>query len=194
MTTNISELPTDPGVPKENIVLNASNPGFSNTFDTKQDTVPIPLNNSSDNYTSLMKNIEQASKEGMTTLNTPLDTQSSANRMTDNNSTSNYIPDATKSNYIDNYLSPEQINAFQKQQENNNNKYDNIFETIKLPLIVALLFLIFTLPSTKLFLFKQLPFLFNTDMSFTTKGQIIISLLFATLYYCGAKLLDEFTI
>ena len=194
MTTNISELPSDPGIPQENIVLNTSNQGFSNKFDKTPETVPVPLNNSGDNFASMMQNIEHASKQGMTSLNTPLETQSTVNIMTDNTSNSNFIPETTTTDYIDNYLSPAQINALQQQQENNNNKYETIFETIKLPLVVALLFLIFTLPSTKLFLFKQLPFFFNTDMSFTTKGQIAISFIFAALYYCGTKLLDEIII
>ena len=64
-----------------------------------------------------------------------------------------------------------------------NDKTEEFYETIQMPLLVGLLFFIFQLPFIRKNLFIYLPSLFNKDGNPNLSGYLFNSAIFALLYF-----------
>ena len=207
MTTLLNQLPTDPAIPKkENIIMES--PSYQNDLDMKQN-LPAPLDQNDLN--SMVGQVEQAAQQGLTKLG-PEITQNTMHITNDPQITANHIPapppphqgqhqgqpqgqpqgepQGQHQDYIPNYV----IEDTTKQQENKLNTSDIIFNEIKIPLVVALIYIIFQLPAFKSMLLKAFPFLYKSDANFNLNGYVMTSILFAVAYYISLKLFDHFSI
>ena len=190
MSTLLNQLPTDPAVPKKENSIVISPPSYTNNLDKKPSTVPIPID-----MNEMMKNVTKANEQGLTGLNMPIDNQNNTHLTTDLTTTANYVPGQEvqqQQDYIQNYTNSEQIVTDHNRSVNQTNNLDMLYETYKLPLIVALLFLVFQLPYFKVLLTKQFTFLFKSDGNYNLKGYIAVSVLFGTLYHIVKLFLEDF--
>jgi hypothetical protein len=191
MTTLLNQLPSDPAVPrKENIIMET--PSYKNDLDITKN-LPAPLNQN--DLSSMVGQVEQAAQQGLTKLG-PEITQNTMHITNDPQVTANHIPapppppQGQPQDYIPNYV----IEDTTKQQENKLNTSDIIFNEIKIPLVVALIYIVFQLPAFKSMLLKACPFLYKSDANFNLNGYVMTSILFAVVYYVSLKLFDHFSI
>ena len=191
MTTLLNQLPSDPAVPrKENIIMET--PSYKNDLDITKN-LPAPLNQN--DLSSMVGQVEQAAQQGLTKLG-PEITQNTMHITNDPQVTANHIPapppppQGQPQDYIPNYV----IEDTTKQQENKLNTSDIIFNEIKIPLVVALIYIVFQLPAFKTMLLKACPFLYKSDANFNLNGYVMTSILFAVAYYVSLKLFDHFSI
>ena len=119
--------------------------------------------------------ITQAEKEGLLNLpsrDIPMNTEHVQMEQVD----PLHIPDIGSSKYI---------------PEDNINNYNNINmvdDDYKIPLLITLLYFLFSLPYVKNLLFINLKSLFKSDGNYNMKGHTFVSILFGALYFMLNKL------
>jgi len=99
----------------------------------------------------------------------------------------NYIPKPRNTNdYIDEYQ--ESTNKKLREYENKKRSdklTDSLFDEIRIPIIISILFLIFHMPIINTLVFKRFSFLsiYNDDGNFNIYGLILKSMCFGTAFY-----------
>ena len=73
-------------------------------------------------------------------------------------------------------------------------RFNEIYEEIQIPLMVAILFFIFQLPYFKKHLLCFFPNLFETDGNYNLQGYIFSSAIFAMIFYLIQKINNYFEI
>ena len=190
-TTNINDLPSDPSVGENNVVLKTSEKKVS--FENKSDLENV--NSSIDNQkmmNEVVTGIQQASLSGSTSLpsrDIPMNTGFIAS---DDQIKPNYIPqEEKKEDYIKNFET-------EKDYINNNFVYNNrkdslefLYEELQIPIIIGLLFFIMQLPVVKNNFMKVLPSLFLKDGNPSFVGYVVNSIFFAMIFYIFYKFLNN---
>lgn len=203
-TTNIMDLPTDPangGNLNNNISLNANE-----RFGQGQNSVVQEQNmNVNTNSVSLdqsvinqiVNGLQQANLTGATQLpsrDIPLNTSGLTHDMSVQ---PNYIPPPIQNqgqqDYINNYeKTSDMINEYNYKVENNN-RLDDMYNEIQVPLLLSVLYFLFQLPVFRKYLFTYLPFLFSKDGNLNFNGYIFMSALFGIFYYLLNKINKQFS-
>ena len=119
--------------------------------------------------------IEQAEKEGSLVLpsrDIPINTERVQMEQVD----PLHIPNINTSKYI-----PENENI-------KNNNEIIIDDAYKIPLLITLLYFLFSLPYVKKTLFMNINSLFKPDGNYNMKGHLFVSISFGLLYFCINKL------
>jgi hypothetical protein len=144
------------------------------------------------NYNELISQIQKAAANGTTALpsrDIPIDPVKVVN---DNQTQPNYIPPPqVQENYIKNYETPQQVIEENNKKISAENLYDTLFYEMQLPIIVALLYFLFQLPSVKKHSKNMFPFLFKDDGNPNLYGFIFNSLMFASMVYVLLKVLTK---
>uniref|UniRef100_A0A6C0BYJ6 Uncharacterized protein n=1 Tax=viral metagenome TaxID=1070528 RepID=A0A6C0BYJ6_9ZZZZ len=105
----------------------------------------------------------------------------------------NWVPQDQQTNYINNQVSQDMINQFSHQQNNILNNNDVIYDQLKVPIIISILFFIYNFNSFDKSLLNQFPFLFTQDQHLKKSGMFIKSLLFGAGYFAINKGIDHFS-
>jgi hypothetical protein len=199
MSTNLSQLPTDPSVPgasnsiapqiPENIKMETT--AYKNDLDSKPTLPPIA---DTKQMNSMVSEIQNAAKQGLTRLAEDIPQQTTQITQ-DSQSVPNAIPEPTENatpiDYIQNYASEEEIAQQIKQASNKQTTIEYILEEVKIPLMVGILFYLFQSKQFKKFLLSKVPSLFNDTGSFSTNGFLAVSGLFAAAYYSAMKVIKQ---
>ena len=196
-TTSILDLPTNPangGNISNNISMTASE---ANTV-VQQPNINTNANSVSLDQTTInqiVNGLQQASVNGATQLpsrDIPMNTSSLTH---DVNITPNFIPPVPVQNrddYIQNYQeSSEIINDYNYSVENNN-RLDDLYNEIQVPILLAVLYFLFQLPVFRKYLFSYFPVLFSKDGNLNINGYLFMSSLFGILYYLLNKINTHF--
>ena len=196
-TTSILDLPTNPangGNISNNISMTASE---ANTV-VQQSNMNTNSNSVSLDQTTInqiVNGLQQASVSGATQLpsrDIPMNTSSLTH---DVNITPNFIPPVPVQNrddYIQNYQeSSEIINDYNYSVENNN-RLDDLYNEIQVPILLAVLYFLFQLPVFRKYLFSYFPVLFSKDGNLNINGYLFMSSLFGILYYLLNKINTHF--
>ena len=196
-TTSILDLPTNPangGNISNNISMTASE---ANTV-VQQSNMNTNSNSVSLDQTTInqiVNGLQQASVNGATQLpsrDIPMNTSSLTH---DVNITPNFIPPVPVQNrddYIQNYQeSSEIINDYNYSVENNN-RLDDLYNEIQVPILLAVLYFLFQLPVFRKYLFSYFPVLFSKDGNLNINGYLFMSSLFGILYYLLNKINTHF--
>ena len=196
-TTSILDLPTNPangGNISNNISMTASE---ANTV-VQQPNINTNANSVSLDQTTInqiVNGLQQASVSGATQLpsrDIPMNTSSLTH---DVNITPNFIPPVPVQNrddYIQNYQeSSEIINDYNYSVENNN-RLDDLYNEIQVPILLAVLYFLFQLPVFRKYLFSYFPVLFSKDGNLNINGYLFMSSLFGILYYLLNKINTHF--
>ena len=194
MATELSNLPTDPSVPgnggapqiPENIKIETS--AYKNDLDSKPNIPPMA---DSKQMNSMVSEIQNAAKQGLTRLAEDIPQQTSQVHQ-DPQTLPNAIPDhtenATPIDYIQNHATEQEITDQIARQKNKQTTIEFILEEIKTPIILAILYYCFQTKKFRKIVLSKLPSLFNDTGSYSTTGYLAVSLMFGSLYYTVNRL------
>jgi len=203
-TTNIMDLPTDPangGNLNNNISLNANERfGQGQNNVVQQENMNVNTNSVSLDQSvinQIVNGLQQANLTGATQLpsrDIPLNTSGLTHDMSVQ---PNYIPPPIQNqgqqDYINNYeKTSDMINEYNYKVENNN-RLDDMYNEIQVPLLLSVLYFLFQLPVFRKYLFTYLPFLFSKDGNLNFNGYIFMSALFGIFYYLLNKINKQFS-
>jgi hypothetical protein len=107
----------------------------------------------------------------------------------------NYIPQQQKrelTDYIEQSTDEFRQYNYNTNNTNNTNNLDNFYDTLQLPLLIAVLYFLFQLPIFKQTLFKYTgDFLFHKDGNANVYGLLVISILFGLTVYSASYIIDR---
>ncbi len=200
-TTNIDELPSSnsnnvnsapvQNVFSENNTENIKMPNYGEQLNSEQEVAPALQNiDYTSKLNSSLKDIGNGNPLQLPSRDIPQNTASINN---DVNIQPNYIP-PNNNDYIANHVTPNEIIQQNREKEMNNDKTEEFYETIQMPLLVGLLFFIFQLPFIRKNLFIYLPSLFNKDGNPNLSGYLFNSAIFALLYFSFTYILKYISI
>ena len=200
-TTNIDELPSSnsnnvnsapvQNVFSENNTENIKMPNYGEQLNSEQEVAPALQNiDYTSKLNSTLKDIGNGNPLQLPSRDIPQNTASINN---DVNIQPNYIP-PNNNDYIANHVTPNEIIQQNREKEMNNDKTEEFYETIQMPLLVGLLFFIFQLPFIRKNLFIYLPSLFNKDGNPNLSGYLFNSAIFALLYFLFKYILKYISI
>ncbi len=200
-TTNIDELPSSnsnnvnsapvQNVFSENNTENIKMPNYGEQLNSEQEVAPALQNiDYTSKLNSTLKDIGNGNPLQLPSRDIPQNTASINN---DVNIQPNYIP-PNNNDYIANHVTPNEIIQQNREKEMNNDKTEEFYETIQMPLLVGLLFFIFQLPFIRKKLFIYLPYLFNKDGNPNLSGYLFNSAIFALLYFSFTYILKYISI
>ena len=145
-----------------------------------------------DYSTQLTSVLKEASMSGATVLPSRDIPQNTLPMQHDEQIKPNYVPDKGN-DYIGDILEKEQIIKNNTKQQNQSDNLDYIYQQFQLPILVAIIYFIFQLPSFRKYIFSFLPKLFNSDGNPNLYGYVFNSVLFGALYYGLTKGLRQLT-
>jgi hypothetical protein len=135
-------------------------------------------------YNELVGQIQRADKLGVTQLPSRDIPNNTDNIVMDNQTNPNYIPEQEiMEDYIKNYETPANVIQDEENKKNINNRIEDLYSTIQMPLLVSLLYFIFNLPVIRKYMFKYLPNLFGKDGNPNILGYVVNSIIFGILFY-----------
>ena len=197
-TTNIDELPSSnvnslpvQNVFSENNTENVKMPNYGEQLNSEKEVAPALQNiDYTSKLNSTLKDIGNGNPLQLPSRDIPQNTASINN---DVNVQPNYIP-PNNNDYIANHVTPDEIIQQNREKEVINDKTEEFYETIQMPLLVGLLFFIFQLPFIRKNLFIYLPSLFNKDGNPNLSGYLFNSAIFALLYFSFTYILKYISI
>ena len=159
---------------------------------------PMPqLNQPSNNDATMVQHLNSIQQDNLM-QNGSMDLPSrdipiTTNHITqDMNIQPNFIPSG-QNNYINNQVSQDMINEYNKQQNNIGSNTDYIYEQLKIPLIITILFYLFNQKFINNFLLSNFPILFTSDQNIKKSGIFLKSILFGLAYFSLDKLIQHFS-
>ena len=200
-TTNIDDLPSAnsnnvnsapvQNVFSENNTENVKIPNYGEQLNSEKEVAPALQNiDYTSKLNSTLKDIGNGNPLQLPSRDIPQNTASVNN---DVNVQPNYIP-PNNNDYIANHVTPNEIIQQNREKEMINDKTEEFYETIQMPLLVGLLFFIFQLPFIRKNLFIYLPSLFNKDGNPNLSGYLFNSAIFALLYFSFTYILKYISI
>ena len=200
-TTNIDDLPSAnsnnvnsapvQNVFSENNTENIKMPNYGEQLNSEKEVAPALQNiDYTSKLNSSLKEIGNGNPLQLPSRDIPQNTASINN---DVNVQPNYIP-PNNNDYISNHVTPNEIIQQNREKEAINDKTEEFYETIQMPLLVGLLFFIFQLPFIRKNLFIYLPSLFNKDGNPNLSGYLFNSAIFALLYFSFTYILKYISI
>jgi hypothetical protein len=200
-TTNIDDLPSNNSnssnsAPVQN-VFNESNtenvkiPNYGEQLNSEKEVAPALQN--IDYTTKLSSSLREINNGNPLQLPSRDIPQNVSSKNNDVNIQANYIPQ-NNNDYITNHVTPNEIIYQNRLREDANNKTDEFYEIIQMPLLVGMLFFIFQLPVIRKNLFIYLPTLFNNDGNPNLFGYIFNSVIFSLLYFSVTYILKYISI
>jgi len=198
-STSIFDLPVDPVGGGNNIVMSASEkmnttyvPDVPATNESSMGPGPGPgpgpspgLDQTTIN--SIVSGLQQASSTGATMLPSRDIPREQEYIVRDQQIQPNYIPSASKQDYIQQTEENDEIISGQQQKEINKNTIDSMYDELQTPLLLCVLFFLFQLPFFKKHLFVYIPALFLNDGNYNIYGYVFMSILFSLVYYIFSK-------
>lgn len=145
---------------------------------------------SQDDINKIISGIQEASKQNQTGLPTRDIPMVSSQISQDPNVQANYIPGENAGDYIQNNMGQQELygNIHTMKQQEQHEK--DVFEQYKVPILIAILFLIFQMPAIDKKLYKFIPSLFTSEKSLTFNGFVFKAALFGGLYFGVMKVID----
>ena len=203
-TTSITDLPV--GLPGSNTALSSNNITLETSDKIPPAVVPqvtqAPIQaptpqNMPDQQKQLEMNkvvsgIQQASAVGSTLLPSRDIPQDTLPLVQDNQSSPTFIPSQEGPRDYINDVDPQQLLAMEQRSNNKRDAVDDFYNELQTPLLIAILYLLFQIPFTHRLFKKYMPPLFNADGNQNTVGYIVISGLFALVFYSINTLMAKF--
>jgi hypothetical protein len=202
MTTELSNLPSDPSVPKtnsapqipQNIKMETS--AYQNDLDKKPTIPPVA---DTKQMETMVNSLESAAKQGLTSLAEDIPKETT-HLTQDKESIVNTIPEppqettSTPIDYIKNFATQEEIAEEITKQENKQTTVEFILEEMKIPIILSVIFFVFQSKAFNKLLLGKFPKFFNDTGGLTSNGLIIQSFLFGITYLIATKTLTYFSL
>ena len=136
--------------------------------------------------TEILSSIQNASRHGSTDLPSRDIPRQTVNHVQDPQIHPNYVPPPPP-DYIGAQNAAHQVQHTLQQRDVKLDRLDFLFEEFRIPLIIAGLYFVFSLPAVNRYIMKVIPVLFDSDGNITFAGSIGKSVLFGAYYYVFAK-------
>jgi hypothetical protein len=194
MSTNLSELPTNPtsgGNMGGGISMNISEQPSATTYSAnipqqqQQPTQQQQPQIDSETINKLISGLQTAAMSGSTKIQSRDIPRETIQIVQDPEIIPTYIPQQEKrEDYISNNVDTDEIIQNYNRNERVSKKMDDMYDEIHIPLLVCMLFFIFQLPFFKKFLLVNMRFLFNEDCNYNLYGFVFSSVFFSMIFYC----------
>ena len=170
---------------------NNSNNSNSNNSNSNINTEYTPLKvsgppnptMSQENINLFVSGIQQASQSGMTQLPIRDVPRNQDHLVQDKHIITDYIPDNSNYDYI-----PQNNNSINMSKtQYDKSKFEKVYSEMFTPLLIAILFFLFSLPLFKTYILKVFPVMIKSDGNFNLYGFLFNSLCFSTSYYLITK-------
>ena len=171
---------------------NNSNSNSNSNSNTNTEYTPLKVSGSpnptmsQENINLFVTGIQQASQSGMTQLPIRDVPRNQDHLIQDKHIITDYIPENSNYDYIPRHTSnPNNIT----QAQSNKSKFDKVYGEMFTPLLIAILFFLFSLPLFKSYVLKVFPVMVKSDGNFNLYGFLFNSLCFSASYYLITKML-----
>jgi len=208
-TTSLDDLPVNPNVDSrqgnvqlsvtENVKINNSTEMDLRRLDEERRQLTVQQANGlqqqlqPNDMNQLIVGLQQASSQGALAIPSRDIPQLQSHVAMDNQARSNYIPEASNTDYIGQTMSNDEIIRYHQKKKKGEDNIDFMYEELQTPILISILFFIFQLPSIKKLVFKFFPTLLKSDGHPSLGGYLLNSLLFGVGYYILNKIMKHFS-
>ena len=197
-TTSIDDLPGIAGG-GGGIVQNALKPEiphqtYSPVVSASQQQQQYVQANSNMNVNEFVTGLQRATASGMTVLpirDVPRNTESV---VSDEQTMPNYVPKAPHDYIREHHENTQSFLQHHERSTNRGESIDVVYETLQVPILLAILYFTFQLPVMRKYLLMYLPSIFNKDGNHNLSGLLFISILFSCTYYGINFVLSQFVL
>ena len=204
-TTSIDDLPGVPAsathgsgiVQNPEIPVQTYNPNVSGAqmpLQQQQCTPPQTTVASNMNVNEFVSGLQRATSSGLTALpirDVPRNTESV---VSDEQTVPNYIPRDPVDYIREHHENSRSFMEHRAKSANQSESFDVIYDTLQVPILLAILYFTFQLPVMRKYLLLYLPSIFNKDGNHNLSGLLFISVLFACTYYGINFVLNQFVL
>ena len=207
-TTSIDDLPGLPATAtqgsglaqKPEIPIQTYNPniaGIQQQQQQQQQQGPPPPQitvASNMNVNEFVSGLQRATSSGLTTLpirDVPRNTESV---ISDEQTVPNYIPRDPVDYIREHHENTRSYMDHRTRSTNQSESFDVIYDTLQVPILLAILYFTFQLPVMRKYLLLYLPSIFNKDGNHNLSGLLFISILFSFTYYGINFVLNQFVL
>ena len=146
------------------------------------------------NVNEFVSGLQRATTSGMTSLpirDVPRNTESV---VSDEQTMPNYVPKAPHDYIREHHENTQSFLQHNERLTNRGESIDVVYETLQVPILLAILYFTFQLPVMRKYLLMYLPSIFNKDGNHNLTGLIFISILFSCTYYGINFVLNQFVL
>ena len=206
-TTSIDDLPGVPAtatqgsglVQKPEISIQTYNPNVlgaqMSLQQPQQQQGPVQTTVASNmNVNEFVSGLQRATSSGLTALpirDVPRNTESV---VSDEQTVPNYIPRDPVDYIRDHHENTRSFMDHRAKTANHSESLDVIYDTLQVPILLAILYFTFQLPVMRKYLLLYLPSIFNKDGNHNLSGLLFISVLFSCTYYGINFVLNQFVL
>lgn len=174
-TTDLNSLPLAGNVSTSN---NNSNTEYTPLNVSGQPPNPTM---SQENINLFVTGLQKASQSGMTQLPIRDVPRNQDHLVQDKRTIPDYIPDNSNSDYIPSTA------VIRTQSQDDKSKFEKVYSEMFTPLLIAILFFLFSLPLFKSYVLKVFPVMVKSDGNFNLYGFLFNSVCFSASYYLITK-------
>jgi len=206
-TTSIDDLPGVPAtatqgsglVQKPEIPIQTYNPNVSTMQQQQQQQQQGPPPSQTTvatnmNVNEFVSGLQRATTSGLTALpirDVPRNTESV---VSDEQTVPNYIPRDPVDYIREHHENSRSFMEHRARSANHSESLDVIYDTLQVPILLAILYFTFQLPVMRKYLLLYLPSIFNKDGNHNLSGLLFISVLFSCTYYGINFVLNQFVL
>jgi hypothetical protein len=204
-TTSIDDLPGVPAiatqgsglVQKPEIPVKTYNPNVSTMQQQQQQQQQGLVQTtvaSNMNVNEFVSGLQRATSSGLTALpirDVPRNTESV---VSDEQTVPNYIPRDSVDYIREHHENTRSFMDHRARTSNQSESLDVVYETLQVPILLAILYFTFQLPVMRKYLLLYLPSIFNKDGNHNLTGLLFISVLFSCTYYGINFVLNQFVL
>lgn len=175
-TTSIDDLPTSGG--QENTTA------MSNKITDKADAKRLAEN-------ELITGIQKAASSGMTALpsrDIPMD-QNAIHA--DEQIKANYVPSSLEGDYITKHQTSEEIIRQNAKKQHDKDKWDDIYNEMSLPAMIAVLYFMYQLPVVRKLFITTLPICYGKSGDINLAGRLVNCAMFGGIIYLSGKIVSQ---
>jgi hypothetical protein len=146
------------------------------------------------NVNEFVTGLQRATASGMTALpirDVPRNTESV---VSDEQTMPNYVPKAPHDYIREHHENTQSFLQHHERSINRGESIDVVYETLQVPILLAILYFTFQLPVMRKYLLMYLPSIFNKDGNHNLSGLLFISILFSCTYYGINFVLNQFVL
>ena len=212
-TTSIDDLPGVPGSATQgSVIVQNQKPDIPiQTYNPNVSGAQMPLQQqqqqqqqqqgliqttvaSNMNVNEFVSGLQRATSSGLTALpirDVPRNTESV---ISDEQTVPNYIPRDPVDYIRDHHENTRSFMDHRAKTANQSESLDVIYDTLQVPILLAILYFTFQLPVMRKYLLLYLPSIFNKDGNHNLSGLLFISVLFSCTYYGINFVLNQFVL
>jgi hypothetical protein len=146
------------------------------------------------NVNEFVTGLQRATASGMTALpirDVPRNTESV---VSDEQTMPNYVPKAPHDYIREHHENTQSFLQHHERSTNRGESIDVVYETLQVPILLAILYFTFQLPVMRKYLLMYLPSIFNKDGNHNLSGLLFIIILFSCTYYGINFVLNQFVL